>query len=352
MIVRDEEQYLPAVLEATAGLVDEVVIVDTGSTDRTREIALEHGARLFDAPWEDHFGAARNTSFELCHSDWVLWLDADDRLPGPTRLELTELKKRLNDDVDAVVGPYHNDIAEDGLPLLIRYTPRLLRRQADIYWEGSVYERVVVAPGRSVPDPRLVVEHRPDRERRARTDKLRWSLLEGAVASGDESPSIRFHYGNHLYDRKLFREAAMMYRQYLAKDEEGADRYWAWVYLAESLDAVGDAAGVRDAATKAILEDPSRAEAYVTLGRLYFAAEEWSEAVPLFTAATAGRRPPYGLTRNADYVHAPWDYLSVCYEKLGQYDKSLEAGLKALRSNPQAARVKTNMRWVIGQLPS
>ena len=61
MIVRDEEDNLPACLDSAAGLFDEVVVVDTGSTDRTREIALAHGAKVFEFPWVDSFSAARNT---------------------------------------------------------------------------------------------------------------------------------------------------------------------------------------------------------------------------------------------------------------------------------------------------
>ena len=78
MIVRDEEQTLPLCLESVRGLFDEIIVVDTGSKDRTKEIALGFGARVIDFAWIDDFAAARNVSLANATGDYVLWLDADD----------------------------------------------------------------------------------------------------------------------------------------------------------------------------------------------------------------------------------------------------------------------------------
>ncbi|MFO0852420.1 MAG: glycosyltransferase, partial [Gemmataceae bacterium] len=82
MIVRDEEHNLPDCLRSAADLVDEVVVVDTGSADRTREVARRFGARVVDRPWPDSFAAARNASLDHATGEWAFWLDADDRV-GP-----------------------------------------------------------------------------------------------------------------------------------------------------------------------------------------------------------------------------------------------------------------------------
>lgn len=78
MIVKDEGQFLEECLEAVKGLVDEMVIVDTGSTDNTREIALKFGAKVYDFEWCDDFSAARNESLKHASGDWILVLDADE----------------------------------------------------------------------------------------------------------------------------------------------------------------------------------------------------------------------------------------------------------------------------------
>lgn len=80
LIVRDEERHLKNCLESLAGVVDEIVVVDTGSTDRTLEIASEFGAVIGSFNWCDDFAAARNASLNLATGDWALWIDADETL--------------------------------------------------------------------------------------------------------------------------------------------------------------------------------------------------------------------------------------------------------------------------------
>jgi glycosyltransferase involved in cell wall biosynthesis len=78
MIVKNEENNLPHCLESVRGLFDEIVIVDTGSVDRTKEIAREFGAKVFDFVWIDNFAAARNEALSHATGDFAFWLDADD----------------------------------------------------------------------------------------------------------------------------------------------------------------------------------------------------------------------------------------------------------------------------------
>lgn len=80
MIVKNEERFLPGCLESVKGLVDEIVIVDTGSTDGTKKIAESCRAKIIDFKWCDDFSAARNESLRHVTGDWVLYLDADERL--------------------------------------------------------------------------------------------------------------------------------------------------------------------------------------------------------------------------------------------------------------------------------
>ena len=113
---------------------------------------------------------------------------------------------------------------------------------------------------------------------------------------------------------------------------------------------LGDNDSLRDAATRAIAVDPSRAEAYVALARLYYEEEQWTKAAPLFIAATAATQPTAGFVRNVDYLYAPWDYLSVCLDRMGRRAEALAAAQRALQGNPEADRVRANMRWIVDNL--
>ena len=95
MIVRDAEKDLPKCLESARGVFDEIVVVDTGSVDRTAEIAREYGARVFDFVWVDDFAAARNAALARARGDYAFWLDADDVIEPPEREKLVALLRGL-----------------------------------------------------------------------------------------------------------------------------------------------------------------------------------------------------------------------------------------------------------------
>ena len=204
---------------------------------------------------------------------------------------------------------------------------------------------------RSILVPELIVEHRPDSERRALNSDRNIRILKKEIEGGHPTPRTLFYYANELYDHLLYEEAASAYRDYLAADRRpSADRYWAHLYLAESARVLGDEETVRDASAKAIGEDPSRAEAYVSLGRLFFDREQWDKALPLFVAATSSGQPVTGFVRNVDYLYGPWDFLSVCLDRLGRRHEALAAAERALPDNPEADRIRSNMRWMVDNL--
>jgi glycosyltransferase involved in cell wall biosynthesis len=95
MLVKNEEDNLPACLVFVAGLFDEIVVVDMGSTDRTKEIAIEFGTRVFEFGWIDEFSAARNAAIEHATGDYAFSLDADDVVDPPEREKLQRLLDRL-----------------------------------------------------------------------------------------------------------------------------------------------------------------------------------------------------------------------------------------------------------------
>jgi GT2 family glycosyltransferase/tetratricopeptide (TPR) repeat protein len=99
MIVKNEEDNLPGCLESVGDVFHEIVVVDTGSTDKTKEVAERYGAKVSDFPWVDSFSAARNESLRHATGNWTLWLDADDRLDADNREKLRALFARLNGEI-------------------------------------------------------------------------------------------------------------------------------------------------------------------------------------------------------------------------------------------------------------
>ncbi len=96
MIVKNEAQDIRPCLQSVAGLVSQIVVADTGSTDNTADIACEFGAAVVSVPWESHFAQARNAALQFMQTDWVLVLDADEELDGEARNQVPNLLKTSN----------------------------------------------------------------------------------------------------------------------------------------------------------------------------------------------------------------------------------------------------------------
>ncbi|HLG23887.1 MAG TPA: glycosyltransferase [Candidatus Nanoarchaeia archaeon] len=91
MITKNEEKYLESCLKSVQGIVDEIIIADTGSTDNTKEVAAKFGAKVWGIKWSDDFSAARNESLKQATKDWILVLDADEMLDEKGRIEIKKL---------------------------------------------------------------------------------------------------------------------------------------------------------------------------------------------------------------------------------------------------------------------
>ena len=145
LIVRNEEQFLGRCLDSVRGLANQIVVVDTGSTDRTVEIARAHGAQVHSFTWCDDFSAARNVALEHANGDWVLALDADEEMPPDQH---DALRKHLL--AEAVISwrlPIRDaGREEEGQS----YVPRLFRNAPGLYYTGRIHEQVF----RSVEDVR------------------------------------------------------------------------------------------------------------------------------------------------------------------------------------------------------
>lgn len=136
LIVKNEEGFLAQCLKSVRGLAAQVIVVDTGSTDRTVEIAREFGAEIYSSAWCDDFAVARNAALEHATGDWVLVLDADEELP-PTRHAalLADLKKS---GTLAYRLPLVNAGQNDGRS----FVPRLFRNAPGVYYSGRIHEQV------------------------------------------------------------------------------------------------------------------------------------------------------------------------------------------------------------------
>ena len=126
MIVRDEAAVLERCLQSVAHLVDEIIIVDTGSIDETKTIAATFTPHLYEFPWQDDFSAARNFAFSKGTGDYLFWMDADDVLPPESQQQFLERKPYFQ--ADMIVMPYYAALDAQNQPLFTFERERLMRQ--------------------------------------------------------------------------------------------------------------------------------------------------------------------------------------------------------------------------------
>jgi glycosyltransferase involved in cell wall biosynthesis/SAM-dependent methyltransferase len=192
MIVRNEAANLPASLSSIADLVDELVVVDTGSTDQTKEVAAQFGARVYDFAWVDSFAAARNESIRHATGDWIFWLDGDEHLDEDNRKKLRTLFDLLQDENAGYVMKQRSTTSPGAADASVFEHVRLFRNRPDLRWLYRVHEQILPALERSGYVQRftdIVVDHdgyeEPALYRRKQERNLRLLQLEDTEHPND-----------------------------------------------------------------------------------------------------------------------------------------------------------------------
>jgi tetratricopeptide (TPR) repeat protein len=204
MIVRDEEEMLPRSLAAARDAVDEIVVVDTGSRDRSVEIAREFGATVIEREWTGSFADARNASFDAASGDWVLFLDADEVLDPADAPLLRELTGRTWREAFYLVEINHTGEIGDGTAVT-HNALRMFRNRPEYRFEGRVHEQIAHhlpsgLPERLEPTP-IRVDHygylgavRDAKEKSRRNI----ALLRAQMEEVGPNPFFHFNLGSEL----------------------------------------------------------------------------------------------------------------------------------------------------------
>jgi len=200
VIARDEEQSIGACISSVGGLVREVVVVDTGSADRTAELAAEAGARVFNFPWRDDFAAARNYALDQATGDWILVLDADEILEPVEPEELVRLL--AVSDVEGYFVKIYSYLG-NGEGVAKDQVVRLFRNKPAYRFEGAIHEQVAGAikrknSGGGLAFSELVIHHFGylDRVIQGKNKKRRNILIiEKALAQHPDDPFLLFSLG-------------------------------------------------------------------------------------------------------------------------------------------------------------
>ena len=143
MIVKNEEAVLERILKPVSQVMDAILIADTGSSDRTKEIAEQYTSQVFDFPWCDDFSAPRNFLLEKVSTDYWMWLDADDVLDEENLERLRSLKETLDPGTDVVMMEYAAGFDQSGRTTFSYFRERIMKTSRNFRWNGAVHETVI-----------------------------------------------------------------------------------------------------------------------------------------------------------------------------------------------------------------
>lgn len=313
MIVKNEEKVLARCLDSVADLVDEVIIVDTGSTDRTKEIAACYTKAIYDFVWIDDFAAARNFAFSKANMEYIYSADADEVLSEENRERFRTLKETLLPEIEIVQMKYGNQLQFGTVYNFDEeYRPKLFKRRRDFVWEEPIHETVRLLP--VVFDSDIVITHLPEQNHAGRDLQVFHRQTQRGVRL-----SKRLH---NMYAKELFlagevndfAQARSFFQQSAADVERSADEVTeSCLVAARAARLAKDAVDFFKYASK-VLAGESCSEICLELGSFYEEREDYEEAViwyynavyettPVLRKDSGGVDSLEGLIRCYDVLH-------------------------------------------------
>ncbi len=339
MIVRNEEKTLERCLRALGDLATQIVVVDTGSTDRTVEIARSLGAEVYHFQWIDDFAAARNESLRHARGEWIFWLDADDEL-SPTAV--AQLKNAAASGLADAYTCHVVSRLPGGVEDAVPHT-RLVRNGLGVRFHGRIHESLhqdLEQRGLKVLDTDIVIVHTgyasdPTTLRRKHERNL--AYLRQELADQPDNPALLCYAGMAkigLGDREGGEADLQRMLQIPTTDVRfNCFRFWAWAALAHLRIDRGEDGPAREALNRGLGEFPGHPYLLALKAEVAIRAGEFMEALALLRAAyerhetlTWGYRPDRKIL--ALQVAAGYALLGNEAEERAWFAQAGEVGLR------------------------
>lgn len=322
MIVKNEEKLLARCLDSIQDLMDEIIIVDTGSADRTKEIAAKYTDKVYDFVWDSDFAAARNFSFSKAGCEYIYTADADEVLDKENHEKFKVLKETLVPEIEIVQMYYGNQLAHGTVYNFDReLRPKLFKRLRTFQWIEPVHETVRLLP--VVFDSEIEITHLPENNHSGRDLKIFQNMTQKGQAL---SPRLM-----NMYARELLISGE-------TEDLKKAEEYFAGIaqdpqtgpeQMKEAVCVVVRAARIsgdylkmfRYAMKDVASDEGSVSEVCYELGEYYMTQKDYQEAAIWYYNAAYETSSILNIHSGGDL---PLWGLSQCYEKLGMAEQARE----------------------------
>ncbi|NDI36281.1 glycosyltransferase [Chengkuizengella sediminis] len=346
MIVRNEEEVLGRCLSSVTDFIDEIIIVDTGSTDRTKEVARKYTDKIFDFEWVDDFSKARNFSFSKATKDYIMWLDADDIVPEESRLQILELKRSqiLAHNMECIMMDYQYRFDAQGILISTLLRERIIKRKCNFKWIGLVHEILDVSGKAFITN--IKIKHL---KKKTHSDQY-IKIFEKAVEQGKKlSLRDKLHYGNECFKHKQYQKAVDLYEEISnEKSLNHNQRIYAYLKLADCHIQYNEFDHAIANCLKTFELDPPRGEACCKLGHIYALNQQIHKAIGWYKTASHIDIPVNSAyIKTPCYTWLPHVHLCTCYMSLGLYAEAKQHNDIASKYIPDSSYVKDNERLLM-----
>lgn len=344
MIVKNEEKFLSKCIDSVRKIISEIIIVDTGSTDKTVEIANGYSAKVYNYEWNDNFAEARNFAISKASSDWVLLLDADEEVieDGCEKI-LNFINKTSLDGCNFVVYNYTgNDISSE---YTVHNAFRLLRNNGKYKFKGEIHEQIVRKDNKGIVGlfavSDIVIKHYGylnsvinEKKKRDRNIPIILKQLE----LEPENAFYLFNLGNEYLAKQDVNEALKIYNK--AMNYADVNQPYAPHLFYRRLTCLMQLKRYEEAITaanQALNQYPKSTDFEYLKGTIYFECSRLTLAIDSFNKCIEMGEPPSYLKFLSDCCSfKPYIALGEIYENVSDYDKAIDFYNKALNSNKDA----------------
>ena len=320
MIVKNEEAILARCLDSVADLVDEIIIVDTGSTDATKKIANKYTDKIYDFQWIDDFSAARNFAFSNATKEYIYSADADEVLNEENRGRYIIMKETLLPEIEIVQMKYGNQLQFGTVYNFDEeYRPKLFKRLRTFYWEEAIHETIRLEP--IVYDSDIVITHMPTSNHAGRDFR---NFYKQTQAGKRLSTRLHNMYARELFvagTKEDFQNASSFFELSTTDTERTPDE------IVEAACVVAKAARLQGEIVKffkfanKVIASEGCSEICCEFGAFYEEAQDYEEAIIWYYNAAYETQPALTLHSNKN---GAFSGLTRCYRAIGMEEQALQ----------------------------
>jgi len=324
MIVRNEEKMLERCLNSVKKVVDEIIIVDDGSTDSTKSIAKKFTNKIFDFKWCDNFSLARNYSFSKATCDYIMWLDADDVIPRESAKKIIKLKSFFNKDVYMLkydIAFYNNKST------FSYYRERIVKNCSKSIWKGVIHE--CITPFGEIEYLDISIHHK---KTESRYSDRNLKILKNIIKERKLTPREMYYYGRELFDNKKYKKSITVLKQFINTDNVWSENVIDACYLISiCFERLNNEKCQMEYLLKTFYLDKPRANICCKIGDVFLKNKKYEVAIFWYKQAIQCENIAQkgGFVEEMFYNYYPLLQLCCCYYYIGNIEEAKKYNEKA-----------------------